>query len=165
MPIAIPSYLQAKDLLTATVTPGTQGSSGITWGTAVELSVAGAGTQTWKAFETTSDPNLEMFRASDQTVANYAIEYDDLTMIIRELIPRNGVGALAAIATAYDFIRVDYVYRPHWLSSGAGIRLVAIGVRGQFRIPYSSGENIQELTVRPVGYGIYVGTSTDSPPI
>lgn len=166
MPLTIPRYLQARDLLSALVAPGNLNSSGaIVWGTAVEMAVKAAGTGTWKAFELSGNPTLERFTPSDMGVANYQNEYEDYDFTIREITPVNGMGTLTLISTTADFVRVDYIYRPRNLSSGAGVRLVATGARGPLRNGYSQGENTQELTIKPVGYGVWVGASTDTPPI
>jgi len=165
MPLAIPRFLQARDLLSISAQGGTLGASGITWATAIEMSVAGAGTGTWKAFEFNGNPNLANFMASDLTVANYQIEFEDFDFTVREITPQNGMGTLTLLATTYDFMRFDYVYRPRHIASGAGVRLIAVGTRGPLNNPFTIGENVQALTLKPVGYGFWVGASTDTPPI
>jgi hypothetical protein len=166
MPLTIPRYLQARDLLSALVAPGNLNTSGaIAWGTAVEMSIRSVGTGTWKAFEFNSNPNLASFTPSDMGVANYQNEMEDFDFTIREITPVNGMGTLTLIATTADFVRVDYIYRPRNLTSGAGVRLVVAGSRGNLRNGFSQGENTQELGIKPVSYGVWVGASTDTPPI
>lgn len=166
MPLTIPRFLQARDLISALVAPGALNSSGaIVWGTAIEMSIKAAGTGTWKAFEFNGSANLEKFTPSDLGVANYQNEFEDFDFTVREITPVNGMGTLTLMATTTDFVRVDYIYRPRYLASGAGIRLVAVGARGTLRNGFSQGENTQELAIKPVGYGVWVGVSTDIPPI
>jgi len=166
MPLVKPNFLQARDLLSALIAGGNLDASGqIVWATAVEMAVKSAGTQTWKAFETNGNPNLVNFMASDQGAANYQNEFEDFTMTIRELTPVNGMGTLTALAGIYDYVRVDYIYRLRNLTTGAGVRLVAVGTRGALTNIYSQGENLQSLTIQPCGYGIWVGASTATPPI
>lgn len=165
MPLVIPRFVQARDLLSATVAGGTQGSDGtITWGTASELSVRNSGSGTFKAFEFSGDPQHERFMPSDLVVANYQIEFDDWNFTAREITPANGAGVLTTLWTTKDFLRFDYVYRPRNLVSGAGIRLVVVGTRAPIRIPFGAGENVQEVTIKPIGWPVYIGTSTDTPP-
>lgn len=167
MPLTIPRYLQGRDLLTALISPGNLNSSGqIAWGSALEISVRGAsGSGTWKAFELNGNPNLVNFTPSDMAVASYQNDLEDFDFTVREITPVNGMGTLTLIATTADFVRVDYVYRPRNLSTGAGTRLVAVGARGTLRNSFSQGENTQELSIKPVSYGVWVGVSTDVPPI
>ncbi len=166
MPLTIPRFLQARDLLSALIAPGNLNSTGaVDWSTAIEMSVRSTGTGTWKAFELNGNPALERFMPSDLGVANYQNEYEDFDFTIREITPVNGMGTLTLIATTADFVRVDYVYRPRNLSSGAGVRLVAVGARGTLRNSFTAGENTQELGIKPIGYGVWVGVSTASPPI
>jgi hypothetical protein len=166
MPLTIPRFLQARDLLSALVAPGNLDASGaIVWGTAIEMAVKAAGTGTWKAFEFNGNPSLERFVPSDLGVANYQNEYEDFDFTIREITPPNGTGTLTLIATTADFVRVDYIYRPRNVGTGAGTRLVAVGARGNLRNGFSQGENTQELGIKPVGFGVWVGLSTSTPPI
>lgn len=166
MPLTIPRYLQARDLLSALIAPGNLNSSGeIAWTTAVEMAIKSSGTGTWKAFDFNGNPNLVNFTPSDMGFANYQIEFEDFDFTIREITPVNGMGTLTLLATTADFVRVDYIYRARNLSSGAGVRLVAVGSRGPLRNSFSQGENIQEMTIKPVSYGLWVGASTSTPPI
>jgi hypothetical protein len=166
MPLTIPRFLQARDLLSALVAPGNLNASGeIVFGTAIEMAVRATGTGTWKAFEFNGNPALERFTPSDLGVANYQNEYEDFDFTIREITPVNGMGTLTLIATTADFVRVDYIYRPRNLTTGAGTRLVAVGTRGTLRNGYTQGENTQELGIKPVGFGVWVGLSTATPPI
>ncbi|WP_395089292.1 hypothetical protein [Armatimonas sp.] len=165
MPLLKPSFLQARDLLSATIQGGTMGSGGITWSTAIEMSVAGAGTATWKAFEIQNNPNNVLFMPSDMGVANYQNEHEDFNFTVREITPQNGLGTLTAIAAAYDYARVVYNYRGRHLSTGASAKCVAVGARGGLRNGIAAGENVQELSLQPIGYGVWFGLSTDTAPI
>lgn len=172
--LAKPSYLQARDLISALITPGNLNASGvIVWGTDIEMAIFAGGTGTWKAFELNNNPSLTNFMPSDMGVANYQNEYEDFDFTIRELTPVNGPGSLMFIngyhnGTAYvgyDFVRVDYIYRPRYKTTGTGVRLVAVGTRGPVRHTYSQGENLQEMTLKPINYGVWVGLSSATPPI
>lgn len=166
MPLVIPRFLQARDLLSATASAGSLGTTTgtITWGTAVQMAVAGTGSGTWKACEFTGEPNLQLFMPSDLGVANYQNEFEDWTFVVREITPVNGAGVLTAMWAATDYFRFDYVYRARNLSTGAGTRLVVVGARGQLTNPFGPGENVQQVTIRPIGFPVYVGVSTDTPP-
>ena len=163
MPLVIPRYLQARDLLSASVSTGTMTTT-ITWATATELSLAGTGTGTWKAFEFTGNPQLAQFMPSDASVANYQNEFDDWEFTAREITPANGSGTFTAAWTTKDYFRFDYVYRPREIGTGAGTRLVVVGIRSTLKVPLSTGENVQEVTIRPIGWPVYVGLSTATPP-
>lgn len=164
MPLVIPRFLQARDLYSFTVQAGTLGASGITWASATELAIASTGSGTFKAVEVGGNPSLEQFRASDLGAANYQNEYEDWTLTIREIIPTNGAGALGVLAATTDYVRVVAAYRPRY-SAGARNVLIAVGTRGTFNTTIQQGENLNVMTIQPIGYGIFIGLSTDVAPI
>lgn len=170
MPLTVPRFLQARDLKTALVSGGTLGSSGITWGTGIEMSVRGSGTATWKAFEFSSQPSLTNFMSSDLGVANYQNEFEDFDFTAREITPVNGLGTLGVLCggtgttAGYDYLRFEYTYRARELSSGNIYKLVIVGIRGPYRNGFTMGENTQEVTIKPISYGVWLGLSTDTSP-
>lgn len=163
MPITIPQFLQARDIIDMNVSAGTPNASGVvTFGTAVDLSVAG-GAATFKALEISLDPAHLKVHASGLVVPNYVVEEDDFTVTIREVIPANGEGNLLALAYAHDYIRVGVLYRPHWAATG-GTQLVVAGVRGTLQTGIQMGENVASLTLRPAAQAFWAGNSAATPP-
>ncbi len=157
-------YLQARNLVQCVVAVTNPAANGdLVFGTGVDLSKNG-GTGTFKSLEVNGQPTSEMFRASDLTVANYQIEFDDWTATLTELTPANGSGVLTAATVNLDYVRIDAVYRQRGVTSG-GIRVVIVGVRdGQpFRI--GDGQNTQSLGLKPCGFNIWTGLVSTAPPI
>jgi hypothetical protein len=161
----IPRYLQARNLLYAKIQAGTVAADGtITWGTAVDISLAGASTRSFKAFQFNSAPVRENLRPSDFSVANYQIEYEDWTATLSEIIPSNGFGAInALLGVSGDHYRFDVAYKAPGQTNG--MRFVMIGVRGENPFTIQAGENTSSLTIYPASYVIWQGATNDTPTI
>lgn len=162
MPTPIPTYVQAKDVMFCTLAPGTLGAGGLTFGTAVDIG-SSAGLATFKGINFNFNPVHGLFMASDQTVANYAIEYDDPECTIEELIPKNGVGNNLAAALAYDYVKVAVGYKMRGLA-GAGVQVVYAGVRGGLPWGVKGGENTSNLTLKACGIAPWSGLTSATPP-
>ena len=170
MPTTIPRYLQARNLLYAKIQGGTVASNGdLTWTTAVDLSLAGAGVRSFKSFVFNSNPVRENLRPSDFGVANYQIEYEDWTATLSEIIPNNGFGAINLLAggsgatPGYDYFRFDVAYKAPGQTNG--MRVVIIGVRGENPSTIQAGENVSSLTIYPASYSIWQGATNGTPTI
>lgn len=166
MSLAIPRFLQARDLIGAAVQGGTLNTSNaIDWGTAVEISLRGSGgLGTIKAYELSSNPSMATFMSSDMVVANNQVEYEDWELTVREIMPNDSMGALRQMAL-FDYVRVSFAYRPRHWTTGAGARIIAVGARGQYQTGLAVGENVQSLVLKPIGWAIWTGLTTDTPPI
>jgi hypothetical protein len=164
MPTTIPRYLQARNLLFAKIQGGTVASDGTpTWTTAVDISLAGGTTRSFKAFQFSSAPVRENLRPSDFGVANYQIEYEDWTATLSEIIPSNGFGAINVLTNGYDYFRFDVAYKAPGQTNG--MRFVIIGVRGENPSTIQAGENTASLTIYPSSYNIWQGATNDTPTI
>lgn len=169
MPQTIQTFLQGRDLVGLTIQGGVLGSgSAITWGTAVEMSLAATGVGTFEALEFNGNPQLQEFTPSDWSVANYQIEREDWSFTVREVSNPSNIGTMMSIALAYDYIRVNALYAPKWARATAAsqTRLVAIGSRGPTSFPLTAGgKNIQQVEIRPIGFLPFVGAGSATPTI
>lgn len=158
--------VQARDLVSAVISiPTSITAAGvITWTAGSELAIAGAGSGTWKALEFSADPTQALFMPGDAGVANYQIEYDDFNFTIREVLLSHATSVLQAAMFAADYIRGDFVYGPRGFTTNRQ-RIVVVGNRGSYRQTLQQGENLGELTCRPLGSTIWMGPAASSPPI
>lgn len=166
MSTTISRGLQARNLISCAIQSGTPNSSGvITWGTAIELSVADSGTLTFDAFELRLGPLLEKFVPSDTNVANYQIEHNDWTAVLREMTPQTSIGALMTVALGGDLVRIVAIYGAPGALAAAQTQVVVIGIRDATNFGIAAGRNVQELTIRPIGYNPFVDDAAATPTI
>ncbi len=163
--LAVPQYLMARNVVSAKIQGGALANSSVTWGTAVDLALSAGTLMSFKALEFSSNPSSEMLMPSDSTVANYQLAYDDFDATLREIVPANGTGAILGIVSSYDYIRYDLVYKDRGAALAAGTRIVVVGVRSTSPWQVSQGENVAAVTIKPCGYGIWVGAASATPPI
>lgn len=155
--------LQAKDLFSFLISVPSSVTTGgvITWGSGTELAIASTGTGDWKAVEWDVTPNDVMLMPGDGAVENNQTEYESFNLVIRQLKIKHYLTTLETMAFANDFFRVDVVY-------GVGTtkqRFVFVGKRGPLRETLQQGENLAELTLKPMAYAPWFGASSGTPPI
>lgn len=166
MPTTIPRYLQARNLLSLAIQGSTISAAGvITWGTAIELSVANAGVNGFDAFELRQGPQMEKFVPADTAVAAYQIEHEDWTATVRELTRQADIGATMTVFGSSDYVRVTAKYGSPGALAAAQTQVVLIGIRETEQFGIGAGRNTQEITLRPCGYAIWVGAGNGSPSI
>lgn len=168
MPQTITTLLQSRDLVGLTLQAGTLGAgSAISWGTAVEMSLNGAGTATFKALEYNSNPDIQLFTPADWVIANYQIEMDDWAFILREVSNPSNIGAIMTVAGVSDYVRCVAKFAPKWARATAAsqTQLVFIGLRGPVSFGIANGENIQQIEVRPIGFNPFIGAGNATSPI
>ncbi len=155
MPASLAQYLQARNIISCNVKPGTIATdSTFTWGTAVEM----VGLKVFGGIDWTTDADLVNFKPVDQLWANYSPDGYDATFRLQELLPNNGIGNLYGMASTADYVRVEALFRARGLSSG-GVYLAFYGAVGPNDGGLNAGRNEGSLLLRPAGAGVYISAT------
>jgi hypothetical protein len=163
--LAKPTGLQARDLYSMLISvPSAISSAGvITWTTGTEMAIASTGTGTWKAWELGRNPQMVSVMAGDMIVQNNQPEYVDWNVTIRELMLPTAQGVLEA-AASFDYVRFDLIYGLRGNATGRR-RIVGVGAGSNLREQQQLGENLIALDLVPIGWDLWFGAASGTPPI
>lgn len=155
--VSLAQYLLGKNMRSLEVDGDNVSSTGnVTFSGGTDICSAD-GIATFEQVEFNTDAILEMVKPADQLWNNNLIIGYDYDIAVREIIPDNGVGALMDIVQNNTHGKVVACYGR--LGAAGAIYIATYGVWGPMRFPIMNGRNVAEASLKPVGFGLYIGTS------